>query len=94
MIVATVRYLAAPEAVAALREPHVEWLKDAIAEGRVLAAGRQVPPVGGMILARGTIDAVRAWSATDPFVTGGVAEYLLTEVAVTLVAPGLETLAP
>ncbi len=71
---------------------HRDWLAKAIAEGRLLVAGRKVPRTGGFFIARGERAEVEAWAATDPFALGDAADYDFTEIAPTMVAPGLEAL--
>jgi uncharacterized protein YciI len=92
MFVVTLTYTAPIDAVDALVDAHRAWLRKGIADGVLLAAGRQVPRTGGVLLAVGTRDAVEAFAAADPFVTGGVATFALTEVDVVLAAPGFEAL--
>jgi uncharacterized protein YciI len=92
MILVLLSYKVDAEAIGALRPAHRDWLAEGVAAGRVLAAGRKVPVTGGLFLARGTLDAVRAWVATDPFAIAGAADYELAEVEVTMTAPGLESL--
>ncbi|WP_448661914.1 YciI family protein [Sphingomonas sp. CJ20] len=92
MIVVLLNYVVDLAEIDALRPAHVDWLKAGLAEGRLLVAGRKVPVTGGMFLARGTLDDVRAWAATDPFALAGAAEYSFTEIAPSIVAPGLEAL--
>nr|WP_315380970.1 YciI family protein [uncultured Sphingomonas sp.] len=75
-----------------LRPAHVDWLKQGVADGRLLVAGRKVPVTGGFFMARGSLDEVQAWAATDPFATAGAAEYAFVEVAPSILAPGLEAL--
>jgi uncharacterized protein YciI len=59
---------------------HVEYLNTYLATGEFLTAGRKNPRDGGIILAN-LPDRARAEeiSATDPFVTGGVATVTITE---------------
>ena len=72
---------------------HVAWLKAGLADGPLLAAGRQVPRTGGVLLARGESKAaVEAWAAGDPFVTNGVADAQVIEFNTSFLAPGLEAL--
>lgn len=92
MLVLTLTYKVDIIEVDRHRPAHVEWLKAAIAEGWMLAAGRQVPPVGGVLLAKGERGEIERLAATDPFVVEGVADVAVTEVAVSLVSPGLELL--
>jgi uncharacterized protein YciI len=75
-----------------LRPAHIDWLKQGLADGRLLMAGRQVPVTGGMFLARGTLDEVKDWAAGDPFATAGAADYRFIEVVPSLLAPGLDAL--
>lgn len=62
-------------------DAHIAWLKQCYDQGIFLLSGRQVPRVGGFILAHGgsrtDLDAVLA---KDPFNIAGVAEYSVTEV--------------
>jgi len=92
MIAVLLGYKVPLETIDALRPAHVAWLKQGLAEGRLLMAGRKVPVTGGMFLARGSLDEVKAWAATDPFATQGAADYEFVEVAPSIVAPGLEAL--
>lgn len=92
MLVLTLTYKADLAEVDRHLEAHVAWLKAGIADGWLLAAGRQVPRTGGVLLARGERAEIERLAATDPFVTQGVAEVLVTEVTLALVAPGLEAL--
>lgn len=92
MLILSLSYCAAPEAVDALREPHMDWVAEGYARSLFLASGRKQPLTGGIILARGPRTEIEAFVATDPFVTGGVAQYDISEVAITRTAPGLEGL--
>lgn len=75
------------------RPAHVEWLKQAVASGRLVTAGRQ-PETGGVLIANGTCEEVEAWAATDPFVTSGAATNDFIEFTPSFAAPGLESLLP
>ena len=79
--------------VAPHRAEHVAWLKTALAEGRLITAGRQ-PETGGVLIVRGERADVEAWAATDPFVTEGVATASFVEFTPSMAAPGLEALLP
>ena len=92
MIIALLTYKVSTEELDRYIDAHRDWLKESIAAGRLLAAGRKVPRTGGMLLARGELDEVKAWAATDPFAVNGLADYDFTEVAVTLTAEGLDAL--
>jgi uncharacterized protein YciI len=88
--VLVIEYLAPLERIDELRPAHVEYLQRHYDDGTFLVSGRQDPPVGGLILAtdvdRARLDEI---VATDPFVTGGAAEYRVVAFGPTMVAPGL-----
>ena len=71
-------------------EPHMAWVKEGYAKGWFLASGRKVPRTGGVILAIGDRTAIEAYVAADPFTIHGVAEYEITELAVTTAVEGLD----
>ncbi|MBY3176022.1 GTP cyclohydrolase [Rhizobium leguminosarum] len=73
-------------------ERHTAWVKEGYAKGWFLASGRKVPRNGGVILAIGDRTAIEAYVAADPFIIHGVAEYDITELAVTTAVEGLEIL--
>lgn len=73
-------------------EPHMDWVKDGYDRGIFLASGRKNPRTGGVIFARGTRAEIDAIVAADPFTIHGVADYEITEVAMTRTTPGLEGL--
>ena len=73
------------------RAAHVAWLKQALADGRLVTAGRQ-PVTGGVLVAHGPRAEVEAWAATDPFLTAGVATASFVEFTPSLAASGLEAL--
>ena len=75
------------------REAHVAWLKEALADGRLITAGRQ-PETGGVLIANGERGEVEAWAAQDPFLINGVATASFVEFTPALAAPGLESLLP
>ena len=93
MIVVILDYIVAPDMVDAHRPAHIEWLKQGLAAGMLMVAGRQVPATGGMLIARGDMAAVRAWAATDPFAIHAVADYRFIEMTPSMLAPGLDALA-
>ena len=75
------------------RAAHVDWLKVALAEGRLVTAGRQ-PETGGVLIANGTRAEVEAWAATDPYQTSGAVTAAYVEFTPSFAAPGLESLLP
>jgi uncharacterized protein YciI len=67
-------YLAPLEQVASARDAHQRFL-DGLAD-RVVAAGRQDPPVGGVVLLDAGSEAeAHEIMAGDPYVVRGLAEY-------------------
>ena len=73
-------------------QAHIDWLKESYANGTFLASGRKVPRTGGVILAKGEKAALEVLCASDPFSVHNIADYEITEVALTTVAEGLELL--
>jgi uncharacterized protein YciI len=71
---------------------HIEWLTKCYERGMFLASGRKVPRVGGLIIARGTLAAVKALCENDPFHVHDVADHDLTEVEIVYTAAGLDAL--
>ena len=93
MYIATLTYLKPLEEIDALIDDHVAWLKRHYASGLFLASGRQVPRVGGVILARsGDRTELDRALATDPFVRHGAARVDVVEFAASMTARGLEAL--
>ena len=93
MFIATLTYLKPLEEIDALMDDHVAWLKRHYASGLFLASGRQVPRVGGVILARSgdRAELDRALS-TDPFTRHGVARVDVVEFTASMTARGFEAL--
>jgi uncharacterized protein YciI len=92
MLVLSLTYVKPDEEADRYMEPHMAWVKEGYARGWFLASGRKVPRTGGMILAAGERSEIEAYVAADPFTVHGIAEYEITEVALTTVAEGLERL--
>ncbi len=69
---------------------HVDWLNKQYEAGYFLVSGRQVPRVGGVIIARpmlrGKLDALLA---TDPFAQQKLVRYRVVEFQATRTAPEL-----
>jgi uncharacterized protein YciI len=91
MFVPELTYTAPLDAVDALLDAHVAWLDQHFEKGVFLAAGRKNPRDGGIILAvvEGREQAEEI-AAGDPFSTGGVCTYRITEFAATKTAPALD----
>jgi uncharacterized protein YciI len=70
------KYLAPADEVDKARENHLRYLDALEKAGYVVSAGRQDPPVGGVILFDvDTEEEARALIADDPYVVGGLAAY-------------------
>ena len=91
MFILSLTYTAELSEVDRYIEPHMDWVNEGYDRG-ILASGRKNPRTGGVIFARGTRVEIEALVAADPFTIHGVADYEITEVAVTRTAPGLEAL--
>lgn len=74
-------------------QPHMEWVKQGYERGWFLASGRKIPRTGGVIIAKGDRAEIEAFVALDPFVIHAIADYDITEVAMTTVTEGVATLA-
>ena len=89
------RYLKPVDEVEVHLDAHRAWVREHAGAGRVIAAGREVPLQGGLLVAVGvTRDDVDAMIATDPYITEGVAEYDVREYDMVLTSPGTEALRP
>ena len=74
-------YLAPLDQVDAHRDAHIAFLKDLVADGRVILGGRRTPPDGSILVFRGDDgDAVLRAMANDPYVLAGVVGYELVGV--------------
>ncbi|MFI9269353.1 YciI family protein [Kitasatospora sp. NPDC052896] len=90
MFVVTLTYTVPLDKIDLLLPEHIGWLDEQYAAGVILASGRQVPRVGGVLLAqaadRATLEAILA---TDPFAEAGAASYQVTEFLPTRTVPEL-----
>lgn len=92
MFILSLTYVKPQEEADRLMEPHMAWVNEGYDIGMFLASGRKVPRTGGVILARGERAEIEAFVAADPFSVHGVADYEITEVALTRAADGLDIL--
>jgi uncharacterized protein YciI len=83
-------YLKPPDVVNQTRPAHLEWLKDEVAAGRIVLAGRQEDE-SGAVLITGDISADEARDIVDrdPYTPAGVARYELLSFNGAFRAPGL-----
>jgi uncharacterized protein YciI len=73
------KYSAPLDEVDKVRDEHMAYLDKLSERGLVVSAGRQDPPVGGVILFDVDTEAeARELIAADPYVRHGVAEYTAT----------------
>ncbi len=76
MILMISKYLAPLAELDAARPDHAKFLDGLDERGYVVSAGRQDPPVGGIvILDVDTVDEARGLMADDPYVQRGLATY-------------------
>ena len=69
-------YLVSLDELSAHVGDHVAWISGHTASGRVLAAGRQTPATGGVILMRGeSREEIEEILATDPYSQRGLGRY-------------------
>lgn len=72
-------YLAPLDEVDKAREAHMTFVDGLEERGLVVAAGRQDPPVGGVVLLdTATAEEAVAAMADDPYVQQGLASYVAT----------------
>jgi uncharacterized protein YciI len=89
MYIVTLTYARPLEEIDALMTRHVAWLRRHYKAGLFIASGRQVPRVGGVILAKsGDRTALLDALADDPFVREGAASFELIEFTPSMTAPG------
>ncbi|MFW2588376.1 YciI family protein [Sagittula sp. SSi028] len=80
LFVIDIRYTAGPDRIEPLRESHMAFIAECLAEGFILVSGPKVPRTGGMIIAVAPDRAaVTERMAQDPFVREGVIALEVTE---------------
>lgn len=85
------RYTRPADEVDRWLDDHKAWITRHQEAGRILMTARQVPLVGGMILAEGEdVDEMRRMVAEDPFAVAGVSEYEILEFQPARVTEGME----
>ena len=69
------------DAIDALREPHAQYLRDAVAAGKLLFNGPKVGAVGGcMLLKADSYEDAWAFVNGDPYAKAGIREERIVEV--------------
>lgn len=85
------KYIKPLEFVDAEIENHVKWLKRGYEDGAFIASGRQVPRVGGVIIAKSSnLDELQSRLKEDPFQKAGVVEVQVIPFEVTMKIEALE----
>ncbi|MES1249246.1 MAG: YciI family protein [Chitinophaga rupis] len=80
LFVISLRYLVPLEKIDAAMSKHVTYLDKYFASGVFLMSGRQVPRMGGVIIARGkNRNAIERITRQDPFVKGKLARVDIVE---------------
>ncbi len=92
MFILSLTYVKPNEEADKQMQPHLAWVREGYDKGWFLASGRKVPRTGGLILAVGDRAEIEAYVAADPFTVHGIADYEITEVALTTTVDGLEIL--
>ena len=82
MFVAISVYLKPLEEVSQHSAEHAAWITKHYASGRLLASGRRVPPLGGVIIGRAeSLEEFQEVLAQDPYQQLGLARYEIYEFA-------------
>lgn len=89
MIIIELTYQVPLDEIDRLIPAHREHLDRQYERGMFLSTGRQEPRTGGIILATGTLDEVRAAESADPFLTSGAATARYIEFVPSRVSPNL-----
>ena len=93
MFVVTLTYVADLAEIDAAMPRHMAYLRRQYEEGVFLVSGRQVPRVGGVIIATGLERSdLEERVAQDPFVAEGLAEASIVEFNASQTAPQLKGL--
>jgi len=93
MFIIALTYVKPLEEIDALMPKHVAWLKRQYTAGLFIASGRQIPRVGGVILATSeTREKLETVMKSDPFVERGLATFTMCEFAPSMTAAGAEVL--
>jgi uncharacterized protein YciI len=73
-------YIADAAEIEKVHAEHGAWFADQITRGKVVIAGRRVPPDGGVVLLNvDTRAEAEAFAAGDPYTIAGVAKYTVFE---------------
>jgi uncharacterized protein YciI len=73
------KYLVPLEEVDKARDEHLAFLDGLAQQGKLVVAGRQDPPVGGLVMLDADTEAeAQRLMADDPYIQRGLAEYTAT----------------
>jgi uncharacterized protein YciI len=73
-------YIADDAAIEKVHPEHGAWFADQLQRGKVVIAGRRVPPDGGVVILNvATRDEAESFAAADPYTIAGVAKYTVVE---------------
>ena len=93
MFVITLSYVADLDKIDAAMPRHMAYLRKQYNDGVFLVSGRQVPRIGGVIIATGVSrEELEQLVALDPFVADGLAEASIVEFNASQTAPQLKGL--
>jgi len=93
--IVTLTYVAELTEIDIALPDHSAWLDANYTDGVFLASGRQVPRVGGVILADGvTRDELERRLSIDPLNKRGLATYVVTEFSPSRTSPKMASLIP
>ena len=80
MLIAISRYTKSLSEVDTYRDQHIQYINDLISQKKLLAAGRQTPPSGAVVIARNiSLPEFKTILANDPYTKVEVAEYEIFE---------------
>ena len=93
MLIALSNYTKSLEEVDSHRNSHIDYIKNLVSTQKLLAAGRQIPATGAVIIAKNiSLDEFKKILADDPYCKAGVAEYKIIEFHPTLCDESFRTL--
>ena len=93
MFIIDLHYVVPLEQIDANMTPHVKFLKKYYDKRVFVASGRKVPRTGGIILALAeSKNEIEKIMSEDPFVSGNLAEFKVTEFLTSQHLPELKTI--
>lgn len=91
MYIIHLKHTASHEELDAHQAEHVAYIKEAAAKGHVVAAGRCIPRVGGVIMVNyETEEEVHAFEREEPYYKNGLADYEVIAFIPRVHQPGFE----